>query len=132
MHSTHHNQLKVSSYTYAPKKKKEGTVTILQQWKGKPTSSEDYRKKKRKEKSDLVAARNTQTTCGSQTRLNWPWFRERAQFSTGSSFTFRRNLILIINPSTKMGAGETKHDQLSFSPTQPFLRPTVQLVIQIH
>lgn len=87
-------------------------------------------------KSDLVAAPNTPTTRGSQTRLNWPWFRERAPFSTGSSFTFLRNLILIINPSTKMGGGggirHTKHDQLSFSPTQPFLHPTVQLVTQIH
>lgn len=52
-----------------------------------------------------MAAANTQTTRGSQTRLNWPWFRERAQFSTGSSFTFLRNRILIINPSTKMGGG---------------------------
>lgn len=38
---------------------------------------------------------------GSQTRLNWPWFHERAPFSTGLSFPLLRNLILIINPSTE-------------------------------
>lgn len=48
-------------------------------------------------------------------------------FSTGSSFPLLLNLILIINPSTG-----GVHDQLSFSPTQPFLYPTVQLVTQIH
>lgn len=125
MHSTHHNQFKVSSYIYAQKKKRGRAVTILQQWKWKPTSSEDY------QKSDLVAAPNIQTSCGSQTRLNWPRFHECAPFSTGSGFTFLRNLILIINPSIKM-EGEKNMISCLSQPTQPFLHPTVQMVTQIH
>lgn len=75
--------------------------------------------RKKRQKSDLVATPNIQTLLGSQAQLNWPWFRQRVLSSTGSSFTFMRNLRLK-NPSTKMGGGY-KHDQLYFSPTQLFL-----------
>lgn len=107
MHSTHHNQLKVSSYIYAQKRgggEGGGAVIILQQWKWKPTSSEDYKKKK-KTQSDLVAAPNIQTSWWVTNPTELALVPQTHRFSTGSSFTWLRDLTLIRNPSTRGGSG---------------------------
>lgn len=97
MHSTHHNQLKVSSYIYAQKKEGGCYFTTVEM------KANKLRRLQKKKKVTWWLLPIFKPRGGSQTRLNWPWFHERAPFSTGSSFPLLRNLILIINPSTETG-----------------------------
>lgn len=108
-----------------------GAVIILQQWKWKPTSSEDYKKKPKVTwwllpmfKTSWWATNPTELASVPQTH-RFPQVRALRDWETSHSSE-------ILPPGWGGGGGGGWHDQLSFSPTQPFLHPTVQLVTQIH
>lgn len=117
MHSTHHNQLKVSSYIYAQKK---GVVGKWGRGGGcyhfttvEMKANKLRRLQKKKTQSDLVAAPNVQNLVVGD-KPDWTGLGStNAPFSTGSSFTWLRDLTLIRNPSTGVGGWGWGVDMIS-------------------
>lgn len=121
MHSTHHNQLQVSSYVNVQKNRNERKKNKRVDLQRKKTN-----KLQRLQKSDLVAAPNIHT----HLKLNWPWFHRHTlffhRFKLYKEF-WETSYLKFIPPR------QGNNDQPAFSViTQPFLNPTVQLVSQIH
>lgn len=101
MHSTHHNPLKVSSYIYAQKKKKEKKGGRLLSF---YDSGIEMKANKLRIQKKWLGGCSQYSNLAVGHKPDWTGLGSmNVQFSTGSSFPLLRNLILIINPSTETG-----------------------------